>query len=231
MPTVSETPICVNCGASANKLYTIYDKDVIKLADCVACGKTVDKYVEYDFVLVFIDLILQYSAAYRHVFINTCYESYWRVIVVFTMFNAYNKWTEQKFAMHSDSKVVYELEWTFYKSLLESGIELLTYAIVAYLIAVYIFKYKIPNRQQFLSISLCGFYGNSLLVFSIIWLVHNQLQFVLAVHAFLFLSHVQVQRILCPRINDIKNVCVVLLATLTQQGAGRLSRYFMNSFN
>ena len=34
------------------------------------CKQTVDKYVEYDAVLVIVDLVLQYGTAYRHLMYN-----------------------------------------------------------------------------------------------------------------------------------------------------------------
>lgn len=39
-----------------------------------ACRKVVDKYVEYDIVLIVIDLILQYIGAYRHILLNSKYK-------------------------------------------------------------------------------------------------------------------------------------------------------------
>jgi hypothetical protein len=58
-------PICIECRAPVKTLYTEYsnaaDKSTghgVRLTVCKACGKFCDKYVEHDFVVLFIDLVL-----------------------------------------------------------------------------------------------------------------------------------------------------------------------------
>lgn len=52
-------------------LYTVYSNDHIQLTDCPFCKETVDKYVEIDNALLFIDLLLLKSGAYRHLVFNS----------------------------------------------------------------------------------------------------------------------------------------------------------------
>ncbi|KAI6242952.1 Protein ARV [Aphelenchoides fujianensis] len=212
--SISESPICVNCGAPSEKIYTKYLEEV-RLAECPKCGQIVDKYVEFDRVLVFIDLLLQYTAAYRHVFVNTVYKSYWRVIVVFTMFSAYDKWTEQKAAGNGDSKMVYELEWAFYKSLIESAVEIRRLLDDRLLPLGFRRSENAASRPLLPSVSLrvlrCTTASSSCSPST----------------PFLLLSHVQVQRILCPEIGDLTNVLVVLFASIAQRVAGGFVRSLM----
>ena len=63
--------ICVECGQKGiTKLYSIYKSDYIKLTPCPRCFKICDKYVEYDSVILFLDLLLLKKGAYRHLAYN-----------------------------------------------------------------------------------------------------------------------------------------------------------------
>ncbi|VDO28742.1 unnamed protein product [Heligmosomoides polygyrus] len=62
--------MCVNCMEPAVSLYQRYSEGVIRLSDCKGCGEVVDKYVEYDTMLVVIDLIIHNISAYRHLLYN-----------------------------------------------------------------------------------------------------------------------------------------------------------------
>ncbi|VVC91103.1 unnamed protein product [Leptidea sinapis] len=71
---------CVNCGAFAEALYRTYGPSVLKLTKCEICNGIVDKYIEYDPVIVMIDLVLMSKEAQRHVIFNTDFKTYgvWR---------------------------------------------------------------------------------------------------------------------------------------------------------
>lgn len=58
-------PICIECGFKLANLYTTYSKaddrslgKGVRLAQCPRCKRFADKYVEHDYVVIFIDLIL-----------------------------------------------------------------------------------------------------------------------------------------------------------------------------
>lgn len=58
-------PICIECGYKLANLYTTYSKaddrslgKGVRLAQCPRCKRFADKYVEHDFVVLFIDLVL-----------------------------------------------------------------------------------------------------------------------------------------------------------------------------
>lgn len=58
-------PICIECRYPVKTLWTQYsgadDKSnghLIRLTVCRKCGNFCDKYVEHDFVVLFIDLVL-----------------------------------------------------------------------------------------------------------------------------------------------------------------------------
>ncbi|CAI2174547.1 14427_t:CDS:2 [Funneliformis geosporum] len=63
-------PTCVECGAPVTNLYTEYSKGNIRLTHCEKCKKFADKYVEHDFVIIFIDMLLHKPQVYRHLLFN-----------------------------------------------------------------------------------------------------------------------------------------------------------------
>lgn len=71
-------PICIECQYPVQTLWTEYsgagDKSSghnIRLTVCRNCGQFCDKYVEHDFVVIFIDLVLIKPQVYRHLLHNT----------------------------------------------------------------------------------------------------------------------------------------------------------------
>jgi hypothetical protein len=51
-------------------LYKEYFKGSIILAQCENCLSFVDKYLEFDLIVIFIDLVLLKRQAYRHMIFN-----------------------------------------------------------------------------------------------------------------------------------------------------------------
>ncbi|KAG0678366.1 sterol homeostasis protein [Pichia californica] len=62
--------ICIHCGSVLSELYEQYGGRHIRLSQCQHCNRVADKYIEYDNVLLFIDLILIKPCAYRHTIYN-----------------------------------------------------------------------------------------------------------------------------------------------------------------
>jgi hypothetical protein len=62
--------VCVACGADAPDLTRVYSKGNVKLSRCAGCGSVVDKYVEHDALLQFVDLTLMGLPLLRHVLHN-----------------------------------------------------------------------------------------------------------------------------------------------------------------
>ncbi|KAG7750527.1 hypothetical protein KL911_000935 [Ogataea haglerorum] len=62
--------ICVECSTPIQTLYEKYKGDHIRLTVCTNCHKVADRYIEFDKVLLFIDLMLLKPQAYRHTIYN-----------------------------------------------------------------------------------------------------------------------------------------------------------------
>ncbi|KAF2092109.1 Arv1-like protein [Saccharata proteae CBS 121410] len=70
-------PICIECRYPLKTLYTTYSKaddralgKGVRLTQCPRCKRFADKYVEHDFVVLFIDLVLIKPQVYRHLLFN-----------------------------------------------------------------------------------------------------------------------------------------------------------------
>ncbi|KAL2872312.1 sterol homeostasis protein ARV1 [Aspergillus lucknowensis] len=58
-------PICIECSYPVSHLYSAYSRaddralgKGVRLTQCPRCKRFADKYVEHDFVVIFIDLVL-----------------------------------------------------------------------------------------------------------------------------------------------------------------------------
>lgn len=58
-------PICIECSFPVSHLYTTYSRaddrtlgKGVRLTQCPRCKRFADKYVEHDYVVIFIDLVL-----------------------------------------------------------------------------------------------------------------------------------------------------------------------------
>ncbi|XP_072941468.1 uncharacterized protein Arv1 [Epargyreus clarus] len=83
---------CVNCGKAAGALYKTYGPSVLKLTKCENCKGIVDKYLEYDPVIVMIDLVLMSKEAQRHIIYNTDFKLYWKLFIILIMLETFGVW-------------------------------------------------------------------------------------------------------------------------------------------
>lgn len=99
-------PICIECRYPVKTLYTEYhgadDKSAghgVRLTVCKNCGHFCDKYVEHDFVVLFIDLVLIKPQVYRHLLHNSLMrdddrfeQSIIRLGILLLLFDVYLTW-------------------------------------------------------------------------------------------------------------------------------------------
>nr|CAD2179178.1 unnamed protein product [Meloidogyne enterolobii] len=234
--------VCINCLNPSSSLYTEYSRDVIRMTECKNCGLIVDKYIEYDITLIIIDLILQYKSAYRHVLINLNFKSFFRIIFIFLLCDAYEDWIERK-SLADPVRIFYDLEWTFYECLLKSLMEFLVYSISIYLLINLLIQIKQikPKIKKFLlktnknyfvfsfECALISFYGNLFIVFSIIWKLHGQYLHKVLTQSFLFISHLQIQKALYPEFG-FWNILAILISILFQFIAGYFTQKYIKMF-
>lgn len=85
---------CVNCGQRLKELYKTYSPTIQKLADCPSCGKVADKLIEFESLVIIIDVILLSSQAQRHVLYNTSCKNLYKLLMVITLLESYCLWME-----------------------------------------------------------------------------------------------------------------------------------------
>ncbi|KAK0164678.1 hypothetical protein PV328_003273 [Microctonus aethiopoides] len=85
--------ICINCGVKVAELYRRYSPSVLKVLKCNKCGCLADKYIEYDPVIVLVDLVLLEKSAYRHLLYNSAFKSYWKLMVVLLLSESFRVWS------------------------------------------------------------------------------------------------------------------------------------------
>lgn len=102
--------ICVECDELVPSLYTTYQNGHIKLTDCQNCQQSADKYIEYDNVLLFIDIILLKPQAYKHLVYNLITDSgdlssmirkVHRIRFLSVLFEIYLNWAYKEKEVHN----------------------------------------------------------------------------------------------------------------------------------
>jgi len=147
---------CITCGFPAPQVYKTYaNGNLVKLLNCKSCGELIDKYVEYDTIIVIINLILLNSSAYRHVLLNHAFEGFWKLGVVSLFVEAYCFWCFQKGMeqfqldhLTSAKTDFYEIEIKFYIALLRTFLSTLLFQCLIFL-SVYLFRFFHPPVQPF----------------------------------------------------------------------------------
>ncbi|KAK8963428.1 hypothetical protein KSP40_PGU012512 [Platanthera guangdongensis] len=61
---------CIHCGWRIRRLFMQYSPGNIRLMKCDNCKAVTDPYIECEFMIIFIDLILHKTKAFRHLLFN-----------------------------------------------------------------------------------------------------------------------------------------------------------------
>ncbi|XP_065088738.1 protein ARV1 [Ochlerotatus camptorhynchus] len=86
--------VCINCGRSVPELYRRISNTVLKITECTNCNGPADKYIEFEVLIILIDLILLSKAAYRHILYNSNCKNLWKIGIILILLEAYCLWTE-----------------------------------------------------------------------------------------------------------------------------------------
>uniref|UniRef100_A0A673GIF2 Protein ARV n=1 Tax=Sinocyclocheilus rhinocerous TaxID=307959 RepID=A0A673GIF2_9TELE len=108
---------CVECNEDANELHRDYSNGILKITICSSCKKPVDKYIEYDPVIVLIDATLCKIQAFRHILFNTEINIHWKLCVFCLLCEAYLRWSLLQGSQASNDPadiIRYTKEWEFY---------------------------------------------------------------------------------------------------------------------
>lgn len=123
--------ICIECSNPVSSLYLKYSYSNITLTRCAHCGEPCDVYVEYDKVILAIDLILLKPQAFKHLIYNSiidtsdlsgvlyhrigCYRSLIRTSLLILLFEVYLNWAYEEKNANSRYSIVLDSENMFYQ--------------------------------------------------------------------------------------------------------------------
>ncbi|CAK6442276.1 unnamed protein product [Pipistrellus nathusii] len=179
-PTAAAAPAscqyrCIECNQEAKELYRDYNHGVLKITICKSCQKPVDKYIEYDPVIILINAILCKAQAYRHILFNTKINMHGKLCIFCLLCEAYLRWWQLQDSSQNtdpDDFIRYAKEWDFYRMFAIASLEQ-----AAFFVGIFTFLWiersiatkKNPNFLLLLKALLLSSYGKLLLIPAVIW--------------------------------------------------------------
>ncbi|PVU93971.1 hypothetical protein BB561_002906 [Smittium simulii] len=180
----SKKYVCIECGNPVYSLYTQYSKENIRLTQCDKCHNFVDRYVEHDLIIIFIDIILYNPQVYRHLLINkenfrtrVLEKNVIKIMTLLIMFNVYISWyrLEEAGKIRNQENMFFGYQMHFFYQylciLFLSIIEFCVYigGIVAALIIVQR-SVKLADKWANIATAIVvSSFGRTMMVFLVIW--------------------------------------------------------------
>ncbi|XP_049645626.1 protein ARV1 isoform X2 [Suncus etruscus] len=166
---------CIECNEGAKELYRDYNHGILKLTICNSCQKPVDKYIEYDPVIILINAILCKTQAYRHILFNTEINMHGKLCIFCLLCEAYLRWWQLQDSNQKndpDDFIRYAKEWDFYRMFAVASLEQ-----TAFFVGIFTFLWiqkpmlvgKKNNFTLLLKALLLSSYGKLLLIPAVIW--------------------------------------------------------------
>ncbi|XP_010880848.1 protein ARV1 isoform X3 [Esox lucius] len=183
-----------------------------------SCQKPVDKYIEYDPVIILIDAILCKSQAFRHILFNTALNIHWKLCVFCLLCEAYLRWSQLQGSEQSNDPadiIRYTKEWDFYCMFGLAALELgaFTVGVLSFLWLVRWWLGFDFELRLLLKALLLSSYGKVLLIPAVIW-EHDYSPLCFSfIKLFVLTSNSQAIRVIlnCSRRLSLLAVCVGLL--------------------
>jgi hypothetical protein len=135
------------------------------------CGLVADKYIEYDPVIVFVDLVLIEKPAYRHLLYNSNFKAYWKLGIILWLAESIRAWSScdinEMELIKSRTDLIYDTlqdRCNFYNLLIHTALAFVTFVstVVAttelrwFLSGKRPFKYNVKDLRHALIIGGCG---------------------------------------------------------------------------
>ncbi|XP_071787569.1 protein ARV1-like [Asterias amurensis] len=225
--------VCIDCGKEALELYKIYSGGMIKIAHCGYCKGVVDKYVEFDPVIIVLDALLYKPQAYRHILFNTNSNIHWKLSILSLLCDAYTKWALRSdtgsSATHPSNRhfLLFALHWHFYVMFLVAGLELTAFlcgVIIPTLLYTKITKAKYVSHTQLLRALLLCCVGKLFIVPAVIWGQTDIMTCLWMMHLFIFTAAVQAFRVMM-KATTVLASSLVLMGFTAQYLSTYLSQY------
>ncbi|XP_037100725.1 protein ARV1 [Syngnathus acus] len=213
---------CIECNEKATELHRDYSNGILKITLCGSCQKPVDKYIEYDPVIILIDAVLCKTQAFRHILFNTSWDIHWKLCMFCLLCEAYLRWSLRHSSESSDDPadiIRYTKEWEFYGMVTLAALELLAFCGgVLFVLRAAVMSSSYGGGDVDLNLLLRALllscYGKVLLVPAVIW-EHDFLPLCLGfIKVFVLTSNMQAVRVIlnCSKSLALCSVCVGLLS-------------------
>nr|XP_033791566.1 protein ARV1 isoform X2 [Geotrypetes seraphini] len=181
-----------------------------------SCQKPVDKYIEYDPVIILINAILCKSQAYRHILFNTSINIHGKLCIFCLLCEAYIRWLQlQGSTQNTDPEDIirYAKEWDFYRMFTIASLEK-TVFFVGIFIALRLMRLEnLKTKSDFyllLKALLLSSYGKLLLIPAVIW-EHDYTYFCLRlIKLFVLISNSQAIRV---TLNISHKLCLLVIVS------------------
>ncbi|KAH0622472.1 hypothetical protein JD844_024816 [Phrynosoma platyrhinos] len=179
-----------------------------------ACQKPVDKYIEYDPVIILINAILCKAQAYRHILFNTEINIHSKLCIFCLLCEAYLRWLQLQDSSQSpdpDDLIRYAKEWDFYRMFAIASMEQVAFLIGIFSTLWLAKSIALRTKEDFtflLKALLLSSYGKLLLIPAVIW-EHDYTHLCLKlIKVFVLTSNSQAIRV---TLNTSRKLCLVAI--------------------
>uniref|UniRef100_A0A1A9WBS0 Protein ARV n=1 Tax=Glossina brevipalpis TaxID=37001 RepID=A0A1A9WBS0_9MUSC len=188
-----QTFICVNCGCKVKELYKKYS-NVVKTVNCEKCHKVVDKYVEFEPVIILLDTVLLSQQAYRHILYNRDFKLFWKLSLMLLLLESFALWREKReqSVLRQNTNTTYEQG--FYICCFQNIIDNLLCTMLLFIITIMLHtKWVLDNGAKRFIITLLK--ANTLANFSKFFLLpiilwrENTTEFGINLHQIIVMGH------------------------------------------
>lgn len=148
--------VCVECGERSKKLYSTFPgTGILKIEHCRKCRNVVDKYIEFDVTLLFLDVILLRTSAFRHILCNKdTGVIQWKLALLCMFCDGYRKWISRSLdPTYEQEETVFQAatQLKLYLFTLASSVELAIFVSII-LVTCYVIN-KVADQHIFLKYS------------------------------------------------------------------------------
>ncbi|XP_076190188.1 protein ARV1 isoform X2 [Aptenodytes patagonicus] len=220
---------CIECSREAAELYRDYRRGVLRISICrlprflgdfaaaatthfpfeavfstiseKSCQKPVDKYIEYDPVIILINAVLCKAQAYRHILFNTKINIHGKLCIFCLLCEAYLRWLQLQDSSQNidpDDLIRYAKEWDFYRMFGIASLEQTSFLFGIFITLRWMRPEMLKTKSDFillLKALLLSTYGKLLLIPAVIW-EHDYTPLCLAfIKVFVLISNSQAIRV------------------------------------
>eukprot|EP00257_Ricinus_communis_P014591 XP_015572297.1 protein arv1 homolog isoform X3 [Ricinus communis] len=170
---------CVECGFGVKSLYVQYSPGNIRLMKCENCKAVADEYIECEFMIMLIDLILHKPKAYRHLLYNVLNQEtvnleglIWKSAISFLLLDAYRSILLQRNVEEQVSSLSFpSLFWRSQKIFMDVFLGNLTFLCVFLLATRILLKasVRVSRTRGLLPAILVSSYFKIFLIAMMVW--------------------------------------------------------------